>query len=62
MYISLRESGTTGFKKWSASHQPKTVGNNSEDAENSSLSPDPSVDASRVTLPALPLVLAEGSL
>jgi hypothetical protein len=62
MYISLRESGATGFKKWSASHQPKMVGDNGADAGNSAVSPDPSVDPSRVAPPALPLVLAEGSL
>jgi hypothetical protein len=62
MYISLRESAATGFKKWSAFHQPKTVGDNGADAGNSAVSPDPSVDASQVSPTPLPLELAEGSL
>jgi hypothetical protein len=62
MYISLRESGATGFKKWSASHQPKAVDDDGAAAGNSAVNPGPSFDASRLTPPALPLVLAEGSL
>jgi hypothetical protein len=62
MYISLRESGATGFKKWSVSHQPKAVGDNGADAGTSAIIPGPSFDASRVTPLAPPLALAEGNL
>jgi hypothetical protein len=63
MYISLRESGASGFKKWSVSRQPKPMGDNGGDAGVGGVTiPGPSFDASLVTPPALPLVPAEPSL
>ena len=49
MFISLRESGATGFKKWSISLRPKQVGDENATAENSVVTPDPSSDSLGVT-------------
>jgi hypothetical protein len=62
MFISLRESGATGFKKWSVSHQPRQVGDDAATAENSAVISGPSSDASGLTPSAQPLALVEGSL
>jgi len=47
MFISLRESGATGFKKWSVSHEPVKVADKVTTIENcvviSSSSSDQSV-------------------
>jgi hypothetical protein len=42
MFISLRESEATGFKKWSVSLQPKQVGDENTTAENTFVTSDPS--------------------
>jgi hypothetical protein len=44
MFISLRESGATGFKKWSVSLQPKQIGNENATGENSLVTSGPNAD------------------
>jgi hypothetical protein len=60
MFISSKESGATGFKKWSVSHTPKQVGDEVRTTENSVGHSGLSSDPSGLTPAAQPVVLVEG--